>query len=158
MIKYISAIFVALLASYSFSVEIPKDVRIKNRPPGICTWASLETIGRLHGIKSLYNLAEAQYKAGVYPGDEDSIARQLNALGVKFKMQSRGNDDREILKKYATKQGCMIGMHKMHVLVLSHYDDKKVEFYDTNYKDVVWEATRAWFDQNFDGFVVVIEP
>ena len=183
MKKFFVAIFLlAAFAATSFAVEIPPNCRVANIQPGYCCWASLETLGRLHGISSLEGLVDSRSKEsdvvvvvpgyGYYPdvyrvepknyGYDHALRAKLSSLKVKFWMKDSGNSDRTLLK-YANSHGCLVGMKAgargdgAHGIVLTHYDDKIIRFYDTNNPKDTWEGSRAWFDYYWSGMVIVVE-
>lgn len=69
----LSLIVTLLVTCQSFAqVSISKEHRIENFGPGYCAWCSIETLGRHHGIKKLYNLAENRSKeSGVKQWDAE---------------------------------------------------------------------------------------
>lgn len=177
--KKVLAVFAAvlLLAAPAFAINIPQKCRVSNRKPGYCAWASLETLGWTHRIKPLYNLVEVRTKDsdslipigdGVYQvrprnlGYDDTLRAKLDALGVRYWMQDTGGTDRTLLK-YAKSHGCVVGMRAgacgnfAHAIVITHYDDKKVQYYDSNYPADMWEGSREWFDYYWNGMVIVVE-
>ena len=115
-------------------------IAVKNRIPndrdvGYCAWCCLETLGRHHKIKSLYDLVEKRSKLSDYKewnkeekrwdhyvwvnygntkekelrnvGGYRAVTNKLKALGVKFRSQ---RSESKKLLKYAVKNdlGCMI--------------------------------------------------
>jgi len=178
MKKTFLAIAILLTSAMSvFAVDIPKDCRVANIPPGYCCWASLETLGKVHKISSLDGLLEARTKekdtiigysgsiqlveARNY-GYDHAIRAKLAALKVKFWMNSTGSFDRSLLK-YANSHGCLVGLKAGargelgHGIVLTHYDDKIIRFYDSNQPNDTWEGSREWFDYWWSGMTVVVE-
>lgn len=178
MKKLIALMLVLLAASPAWAIDIDKKNRVPNQDPGYCCWASLETLGRTHGITPLYGLVEARTKESdthiedgygnvlvVHPknyGYDYALRAKLTSLKVKFHMSSTGSVDRTLLK-YAKSHGCLVGVKAgargegSHGIVLTHYDDKIVRFYDCNYPDKLWEGSREWFDYWWSGLVVVVE-
>jgi hypothetical protein len=77
-------------------------------------------------------------------------------------MEGTGNTDRTLLK-YANSHGCLVGVTAgargkgAHGIVLTHYDDKIVRFYDCNNPKDMWEGSREWFDYWWSGLVIVVE-
>lgn len=176
--KFIYSLITLLaLAVSAFAVEIPKRHRVPNRDPGYCCWASLETLGRLHGVKALHNLVERRtHESGVYVltwhgweyipnnvGCDFVVREKLEDLGVRFRQQETGYFSRKLLR-YATSHGCTVGMQRgafegldgQHAVTLTHYDDECVEFIDPNHPEQVFRATREWFDYYWMGMVIVI--
>lgn len=172
------AIGILLMSAISaFAVDIPKDCRVANIPPGYCCWASLETLGKVHKISSFDGLLESRTKENdtivVYPGGlhhvepknygyDHAISSKLTDLKVKFWMNATGSFDRSLLK-YANSHGCLVGLKAGargkigHGIVLIHYDDKIIRFYDTNQPNDTWEGSREWFDFWWSGMTVVVE-
>jgi len=180
MKKLLALFAVLFLAGTVFAIEIPTNCRVSNQDPGYCCWASLETLGRTHGITELYDLVEARkkdpdgllaYGSGrnvryvVQPknyGYDHALRAKLTDLKVKFWMEGSGNTDRTLLK-YADSHGCLVGVNPgargkgAHAIVLTHYDDKIVRFYDCNNPKDMWEGSRQWFDFWWSGLVIVVE-
>jgi len=180
MKKAFLAIVILLKSAISVNaVDIPKDCRVANIPPG-CYWASLETLGKVHKISSLKGLLEARTReddtiivvegSGVLfrqvdpknYGYDDAIRKKLTDLKVKFWMNATGNADRSLLK-YANTHGCLVGLKAgargelAHGIVLTHYDDNIIRFYDSNQPNDIWEGSREWFDFWWSGMIVVVE-
>jgi hypothetical protein len=179
--KKLFAVFAILfLTGAAFAIEIPTNCRVANQDPGYCCWASLETLGRTHDITSLYDLVENRkkdpdnliaYGSGptksyvVHPknyGYDYALRAKLTSLKVNFWMEDTGNTDRTLLK-YANSHGCLVGVKPGarseggHGIILTHYDDKIVRFYDCNNPNDMWEGSRQWFDFWWSGMVIVVE-
>jgi len=181
MKKLFMAITILLISAIAvIAADIPKDCRVANIPPGYCCWASLETLGKVHKISSLDGLLDARTREDdtiiivqgsgvsfrqVEPknyGYDHAIRKKLTDLKVKFWMNTTGNADRSLLK-YANSHGCLVGLKAGargqlgHGIVLTHYDDKIIRFYDSNQPDDTWEGSREWFDFWWSGLIVVVE-
>jgi ABC-type bacteriocin/lantibiotic exporter with double-glycine peptidase domain len=107
-------------------------------------------------------------KEGVGGGGEWAVYGKLKSLGVRFRMQWRGNYSHNLIK-FAMKKnlGCVFaieGFDKIkgerwaHAMVLVDFNDKEVMFIDPNDTDKVQTRPRSWFDQKWTGYVIVIEP
>ena len=181
-IKSILVLFGFFVSTFVFAgIEIPKDYRIANVQPGYCVWVSLEILGYLNDVKKLHGLTSARAKdpdhiyyvkendvlikmvMPKHAGCDTAIQEKLNDLKVKFKINPAGSSDRNLLK-YANTIGCMVGIKPggrnpgYHAIVLTHYDDEIVKFYDCNDVNANYEAKREWFDFYWTGLAVVIEP
>ena len=178
--RRILAVFAVLILSLPCgAIDVAKKNQVANRPPGYCCWASLETLGRHHNIKVLFDLVEKRtndpdsyiwtWSGWVFlpknAGFESTVREKLDTLKVKFQYQSTGNFDIAILKN-ATKYGVVVGVKAgalcpgsgSHAIVLTHYDDEKVEFYDPNTQGDTWQAPREWFDFWWDGMAIFVPP
>lgn len=173
-------LFVLLSASQAFSWEVPSRHRVPNRPPGYCAWASLETIGRCHNIGPLVGLVDARSKDpgdwlqtrfgaqffGPHAGLEATIGPKLTKLKVKHKVQWTDDKDTVILKSANTlgvvagfKEGAFGAFQtEPHAVVLTHIDDKRVEIYDCSRPKAMYYGSRQWFNENWTGFAVSVEP
>lgn len=138
MKRWFLSLFVALvLATHVFAqVDIDSKNRVENFGPGYCAWCSIETLGRHHGIKKLFDLAKnrskesdvrqwdgtqwvpqpyvvVEYGPGQYVqekrnvGTDYGVYRKLNSLGVKYRMQWSGDYSHKLIQ-YAVKNklGC----------------------------------------------------
>ena len=106
-------------------------------------------------------------KEQVNGGGEWAVYSKLKALDVRSKLQWRGNKNTDLVS-YAMKSklGCVFAIEGIdpikgeawaHAMVLIDFDDNKVMFIDPNEIDKVKTKTRAWFNQNWNGYVVMIE-
>lgn len=160
-------------------VDIPKEHRISNRPPGYCAWASLETLGNHQNISLLKGLVDyrtrlprniwVDYGQGVrgYEGDRAgatprSVSAQLDALGVSYQSRSEGAKDYTFLtKNLEAGRGVMIGLGSWsplgaHAVTVVDLTEEYVTFIDSNNIKHRWWHTRAWFDRNWSGWAVVV--
>ena len=176
MKKALLGIMTWLMPMSLFALDIPTDCRVANIPPGYCCWASLETLGNVHGIASLKGLRDLRTKdndvffiaSNIYYveprnyGYNHALRGKLTSLKVKFWMKDSGNTDRTLLD-LAGSHGCLVGMKPgargkdAHGIVLTHYDDKTIKFYDCNQPQSIWEGSREWFDYHWTGMVIVVE-
>jgi len=176
--RYVLGLILSLaLASVAGAWEVSPKNRVANKSPGYCCWACLETLGRTHRIHPLYDLVEKRSKDPdemvlgpwgweVKPknyGYDRSLKDKLDSLKVRYQMQFTGTFDRGLLR-HANKEGCLVTMNpgafknvvNGHGIVLTYYDDKKVEFYDPNDPSSMYEAGRRWFDYYWTGLVIVV--
>lgn len=169
------------VSSASADVIIPRQFRIKNRPPGYCAWCCLETLGRYHRIESLNDLAKNRekdpdhviwidpYQAIVFPknvGTPFIVQQKLDSLNVKYR--TIVSNDSVWLKEVTRKKGCMAFFRPGafvtptgrtldgHAVILTEYNDKDVEFLDPN-DCTYWKAERLWFDLYWDRYALVLE-
>lgn len=164
-----------LLCSSSLAIDISKEDVIKNEKPGLCMWASLETLGRYHGIKKVYGLKNTRktpkqevWKLPEYNnvpyyftrafGYPFMVNYEFKKLDIPIKHQRRGIYDRNICKKankigaaICLERGSDINPHECHVVILTEYTDDYVRFVDTNTPDRVIKKSREWFDYWWNG-------
>lgn len=140
MRKFVATILLLFVfTSSGFSqVVIKKENRVLNRSPGYCAWTCLETLGRHHQIKKLYNLLDNRSKEFTWVWDEEkqkwvkspyvlveygqyrayehrapashaAIVQKLNTLKVKYRYQDYWNYDKTMLiNSVKSKQGCIV--------------------------------------------------
>lgn len=141
--KFVCAICTFLFfVSFIFAqVDIDKKHRVENFGEGFCCWASIETLGRHHGIKKLHDLAKNRSKESDVKqwdgkkwvplpyviveygngqrvqekrnvGTDYGVYRKLNSLGVKYRMQWTGDYSHKMIE-YAMKNklGCCFAVH-----------------------------------------------
>ncbi len=181
MKRFIFAFCFFFLSSSAWSIELEKKNRIPNQEPGYCAWASLETLGRHQHIEPLFHLVEKRKKdpdiyiqnfdengreflvlQQRYIGTDAVIKEKLDQLKIKFKMTLTRSKDRSLLR-FANDQGVVVGVKTgargpaAHIIVLTYYDDKTVKFYDCNYPNDIWVASREWFDYWWTGLSILIE-
>lgn len=163
-----SLLIVIAVALPAFAIELPDDVRVANRGP-MCVWASLETLGKLHGVEELNGLRDYRYtKRGSEPAYDHVIKAELDRRGVEYKLTKQYSYDRKLLEQYANSHGVMVAFKAgsgwsvfCHAVTVISYDAERVEFYcsDKRLKNGVpgmWKASRRWFDQAWLGGAVVI--
>jgi hypothetical protein len=165
-------------------VQIPMGCRVKNRPPGYCVWACIETLGRHQKIDKLYNLTDNRAKDpdSLEPhrvsvgdgmileyyvrvphaaGTAYSANKKLNDLGVKHKI-TEAKDLTHINEAMKKDHGCVIFLHPNptypgpHAVLLVKLTEENAEFIDPN--DLVhYRATRGWFDLYWAGAVITVD-
>lgn len=175
--KLLLAIITFLSTSSLFAVDIDSKNRVKNRPPGYCAWCCLEMLGKHHKIEPLYDLVEQRTKdkpilllhsngtiemlpvAGAVP---TNIKIKLDELKVKFTMYTDGNTKNDLLLR-SNQEGCVVDIKKgifgpsAHAILMTYYDEEKIEFIDPNNPDYVYHVQRKWFDDNWTGRVIILE-
>lgn len=169
---FILSFFVASIAS---ALDLPEACRVKNKEPGYCAWACIESAGRRHGIAALENLVENREKDHdivIEAATEDiviakhlgylvEIERKMKELNVGCLVQpSDANKDTKILK-YVNTHGCTISVwdgkaRYSHAILLLELTDKGVKYYDSNYPDKITVQTRKWFDEHWTGYAIVV--
>jgi hypothetical protein len=151
-----------LLPSLGFSeVKIAKTCRITNQADGRCGWSALETLARHHGIKSLYGLGD-KYPANTRPKDLEGA---VVAGGAKYRIQSRGCRDTEILRDSVRDNlGAIVGLRptysggRGHIVTLVDFGSDEVRFLDPNDTDSrVRKMDTESFLARWDGFTLVLE-
>lgn len=175
MRKILIALVILLFPLQLFAIDINKADRVKNFPPGYCAFCCLETLGHHHKIKNLYNLAQDRTKdpdEWIWEADQwiyahhnegyyTTVKAKLDKLGIKHWIQKQGNFDRTLLP-YANNYGCVVGMKAGvfgkygHAIILTKYTETKVEFFDPNWPEYNWEASREWFDYYWEGFLIMV--
>lgn len=140
-------------------IDVARANRVPNRTGSQCVGASIETLGRHHGLKALEGFAAA------HPGNCPSAASAAEAVrrsGVKCRSQDTGNRDLAILL-YAARGGlgAVVGLNGTHAVTLVGYDpnERTVSLIDNQGPNALevqtWPLSRflgAW-----DGFTVVLE-
>lgn len=164
-----------LLCSPCLAIDIPKEDVVVNERPGLCMWASLETLGRYHGIKKLYGLKNTrknpqteiwklpEYKNVPYYfvrayGYPFMVNYEFQKMKVPLIHQQRGNYNRNICKKanqigavVCLNRGSDINPREHHAVILTEYTDDYVKIVDTNTPNKVLEKSRDWFDYWWNG-------
>jgi hypothetical protein len=143
-------------------VDIPATCRIKNQPPGRCGWCSLETLGRYHQLRALYQLSEKNATRS----SSESLLTTLDKLGIPYRFQPCGEFSKDILS-YAVSQGlgATVGFRELHpgagghIVTLVEFTDDLVRVIDSNDQDGrIREMSAARFLYWWDGFALVLEP
>jgi hypothetical protein len=185
MKKLLCLLILLSLPSQSFAqIHIAQKHRVANFGPGFCMWTSIEMCGRHQGIKKLYNLAANRAKLPEYVwieygdgylykeirnvGTDWGSYRAMEKLGVKFTQQWSGNYDDKLIRyamkkkipiAFSVRDNALFSGSTSHALVLTYYDDKIVQYVDTNWiqDDYYYEATRGWFDHFWHGWLMLVE-
>jgi hypothetical protein len=142
-------------------VPIAKENRKFNVSGVQCVWCSLENLARHHKETKLYDLTE-KFKHATGP---NYVARVLASRDVKYKQVYSGKKAGiDFIKEYVTKKklGVGIGINNVHMINVIHFDEAKgiVKVIDNDGPDAlkVQTWTMEKFNQNFDGWAVVIFP
>ncbi len=99
-------------------------------------------------------------------GNDWAVYRKLNEMEVKYKMQWSGTYKTEIIDYAMSKQlGCVFAVRggalgkesPAHAMILTSFNDKEFTYVDPNDTEFTYRGTRQWFDQNWTGFVLVLE-
>jgi hypothetical protein len=151
-----------LLPSLAFSeVKIAKTCRVANQKDGRCGWSALETLARYHGIKSLYGVGDG-HPANTRPKD---LEQAVVASGAKYRIQSRGCRDTEVLRSSVRDDlGAIVGLRptypggRGHIVTLVDFGIEEVRFIDPNDQDgQVRTIDIESFLERWDGFTLVLE-
>jgi len=135
---------------------------VKNQPPGRCGWCSLETLGRFHQLKALYQLSEKK----AYRCSPSSLESTLGELGIAYRVQPCGSTSLAILQ-YAVSEGlgAVVGFRELypgaggHIVTLVDFSDTGVRVIDSNDQDGrLRDMSLSRFLYWWDGFALVIEP
>ena len=105
-------------------------------------------------------------KEKVNTGGEWAIYSKLKALDVRAKLQTYGNKNIDLIN-YAMKNklGCVFAIEGVnptgerwaHAMVLIDFNEKEVMYIDPNDIEYIKTKSRTWFNQNWTGYLVVIE-
>jgi hypothetical protein len=158
------ALFALLLAPSSVPAEVKVSMacRIKNRPPGLCGWCAIETLGRHHKLTTLYGLTDHHSACCQVSDLEDA----LDQAGVPYRIQYAGDTNLAILKHAIREDlGAVIGFRELrpgaggHIVTLIDLTDDTAKVIDSNDVD---RRTRVMSLDHFlywwDGFALVLEP
>lgn len=136
MKKFFFSLFAALLlsvAAVAGEIDVLKEKRVANFPSGCCVWASLETLGNVHGVEALKGITKYRhdnyskkqvYIHGTYvqgptglvqiqgphyevvneaPGTPERVTAEMTRLKVDYKMQTDASKDLTLLKDAVSK-------------------------------------------------------
>jgi hypothetical protein len=99
------------------------------------------------------------------PGTPERVKEEFKRLKVKYKMQTHGNYETDILKEAVDKDlGCAVGLKdypsegSYHMVTLTDLTKDKFVFVDNNKKCPRVEKTREWFDQHWTGYTILLYP
>lgn len=154
----------AILALPSWAFRIEAVDQIPNEPPGYCVWASCETLARHHRIERLYGIL-ASYRGTPAGTTYDQAADKLSELGIPFIGRREGKQDHERLRLSCERDiGAVIAVYgypsrdSYHAIIVVEYDGADLKFVDTNNVGSTYRATRAWLDQSWSGFMLILFP
>lgn len=140
-----------------FQVPILRKHRVYNQTRCQCVWASLECLGRHHGIPSTYDLTQCYHGFCPDPNQALTVLRQRNIQGY---MLYPGVQNTKFLQHCCAKGwGACVGLGYKHVVVIVHYKDGEVGFIDNNDSDLqVKMCTEQEFLRHWDGFAITLYP
>jgi hypothetical protein len=140
----------------NLQVPVAQDARAYNRSGVQCVWCSLETLARYQGIAAASKLTD-RYKGQSHEGE---VRRVLDGLGVRYRMQSIGNKNPQILKDACTKRwGACVGMRGVHMINVVHFEGGTVKTIDNcDSKLSVRTLSEKEFLSSWDGWAVVLIP
>jgi hypothetical protein len=155
------------------AIDLPVEARVAN-VGSYCTWASLDTVARANGVQQLSGILEERRRRNMArpdPGYDRTIAAELEARRVHYAICPQGSYDRNLLKRFANTYGVVVSLAAgnpwsigCHTIVVTQYNDERVEFYDSSRpvdqyrRPRVWYCSRGWFDQWWIGSSVVVFP
>jgi hypothetical protein len=172
----LKSLLLCLVSTSAFALDIPDLHRVHNvrAPQGktagaaYCTLASLETLGRIHQIKSLYGAVEKEIKSSPegWRGHDENVEWKLKSLGVKFYNQRHGNYSTTLLERYADSHGVVVTFKPGdfvdgdHSVVVVEYGEV-VYWYDSSRPTSdgprkLWKASREAFRRNWAGNSIVV--
>lgn len=162
-----------LLPTLGYALELPERLRVPNRG-GRCAWACLETAAnalgddRLRGLVNLRGGLSWDAYTTSDPGYVETIADQLDKLGVRYHLDPDYTHDYGTLHKYAKTRGVLVGLYKnsqwmwgkrlttCHAVLVTDIDPDYVYFYCPDNPWKIWRGNRAWFKESWTGSAVVI--
>jgi hypothetical protein len=164
-----AAIWLCFTANVA-AIDLPEACRVRNIGP-MCAWASLDTLARANEVQDLVGVLE--YRRANWPEElayDGVIKAELDRRGVHYDFRNQYSYDRSLLYQYSVPFGVAVALkagnpHSIgcHMIVVTHYDSKRVEFYDSS-KPVrdgqpkTWRCGRPWFDQWWLGCSIVVFP
>jgi hypothetical protein len=174
MKQLLSLLVTFILSTALFAdVDIPNSDRVINRAPGYCAWCCLETLGKFHHVKALYNLAADRendsdfvhqlpnnqiYIEAKNSGSRPAVEAKLKALNVKYILTDNKNDTSLLAKEggmvYLDKGA--ISPNEAHAVILTAYHDDVVEYLDPN-DCRIYVTTKKWFHYYWTGFCLMLE-
>lgn len=161
MMRLLSVVLLALCLQRvaPADVHIDRSNRIPNRTGSQCVYASLETLGRHHGVRSLYSIT-SRYKSTSGP---QQVERILSQLGVRHMSMPMGSQSRSLpAAEEACRDGygCLVGMRGRHAVVLVGLDMTSARIMRNSTRPLgdIQSIPRAAFDKVFDGWIVIIYP
>jgi hypothetical protein len=108
--------------------DIPIELRQANYSGGSCTWASMETMFRWHGLDAEAELWRKTYSGGANWGD---VARECDRRGIRFAFTERA--DEQFLEWCArTRRPAMIHWGAAHSINFCGYDGQAAVLIDNN--------------------------
>ena len=153
------------IAGVSGEIVIDAKDHIPNSKDGYCAWCALETLARYHHIESLYGIADRYKQHPSVGATPDDLAGELRVADVDHAIGRFGNHDWRLLMAANKKNlGSIVGLRDYpvekghHAVVLTHIDADIVKIVDSNHPGHVLTADRAWFDEHWTGWLVVIWP
>jgi len=167
-----------LIAAAYGQVDIDKKNHVANRDGGFCGWASLETLGKHHGIKELAGLTKDRAKVmGRYvtirgkkvwlPNGGATIpqlASELASRKVDHYYTAPGTYSTGLLEAaFAKDSGAIVlfkppeGERMGHFVIVVGLDDKKAYVVDSNFPGETKTMTRANFFKYWDGSALFLK-
>ncbi len=143
-------------------VSISASDCVRNRTGRACGWCALETLGRHHGKKALYGLAD-RHPETARPTDLEAA---LDDASINYRVQQPGNRNTFILR-YAVREklGALVGFHPLtpgadrHMVILVDIGPGQVRVVDPNDADGrVRTMSLKRFLSWWDGFALIVEP
>jgi hypothetical protein len=119
-------------------------------------WCSISTLAKYLGIPAAAHLTD-RYKGQSHEGE---VRRVLDGLGVRYRMQSSGNHDPQILKDACAKRwGACVGLRHRHMVNVVHYADGVVKFINNCDRSLsVRQLSEREFLSQWDGWAIVLLP
>ncbi|RJQ27132.1 hypothetical protein C4577_02320 [Candidatus Parcubacteria bacterium] len=161
MSRLFSILVVLILTSFAQSeVNIPSTCRVRNKPNGYCTYASMEIIGRFYKDERLYGLVDHYSQWESRGAGTREVKSCLDHLGVEYKIYEDTSLD---WLKYQVDNGipvivgCHWGKGSQHAIIIVDLDNEWVKYIDSNDIHHNYWVDINWFKQNFTGWSIVIE-
>jgi hypothetical protein len=155
------AILCLLPSTAQAEVKIARENRVRNRSEGRCAWCALETLGRHHGIRALFGLAD-KHASRPKPADLEAV---LDELRIDYRTQPVGSRSTTILR-YAIREnlGAIVGFREFapgqgpHMVTVVDFGTEEVRVIDSNDADGrVRTMSLKRFLSWWDGFALVLE-
>jgi hypothetical protein len=140
------------------TAAVPPGAPQPNRSGMQCVWCSLETLGRMHGVKALYGLT----KTHTWPSGPGEVAQVLRRRDVRFRQTT--NATLAMVRDACERGlGCLVDVHNgRHAKVVVGFDEKrrKVWIIDNGgpFSCQIHEWSLDHFRNEFSGWVCVIYP
>ena len=152
MLNFLLLVLLVLLGD----VHIAPAHRVPNRTGWQCVWSSMETIGRHHGMRDLYNLTE--YDGPVNPDIARSI---IETRGHKCYWRPRGPAHLEEVQRMldwhwpVSIEVAWADWPISHMVVVEEVTPEFVRVIDDGHEQK-WK--REWFDGHWTGRYITIVP
>lgn len=184
---FLFGLLLAAATARASEVVVPPEARVANVSPGCCTWACLETQGKLLGVSSLdgltlarrdqalkkgqevadrYGLSveDATRRYGDHGGTPARVREELRSRKVEFEMQSEGDYSIALIER-SLAAGRPVSVSFMdyegpgehHACLLTGLTADGVWFIDPNSPAVSEKKPPSWWRRHWTGRVIAIK-